>query len=116
MRLAVIGSGYVGLVSGACFAEFGTDVIVVESEPAKLAALRDGKMPIYEPGLEKAILPQVADIAGFDPMLAQVRPRPARREERHAPLGQRATERDDPGSVVDREQRGARHRGPDRLS
>jgi UDPglucose 6-dehydrogenase len=55
VRITMIGGGYVGLVSGACFAEFGTDVIVVEAEPAKLAALRDGKMPIYEPGLEKLV-------------------------------------------------------------
>jgi UDPglucose 6-dehydrogenase len=56
----MIGGGYVGLVSGACFAEFGVDVVVVESEPAKLAALQAGRMPIYEPGLEQLVSENVA--------------------------------------------------------
>src|SRR5260370_42140742 len=56
----MIGGGYVGLVSGACFAEFGTDVVVVEADPRKLLALRDGRMPIYEPGLEKLVNENVA--------------------------------------------------------
>lgn len=56
----MIGGGYVGLVSGACFAEFGCEVAVVETDPAKLAALRDGRMPIYEPGLEKLVAENVA--------------------------------------------------------
>ncbi|WP_144299495.1 UDP-glucose dehydrogenase family protein [Elioraea rosea] len=60
MRIAMIGGGYVGLVSGACFAEFGIDVAVVEADPAKLAALRAAKMPIYEPGLEKLVAENVA--------------------------------------------------------
>ena len=51
----MIGGGYVGLVSGACFAEFGTEVTVVEADQQKLAALRDGRMPIYEPGLDKLV-------------------------------------------------------------
>jgi len=55
----MIGGGYVGLVSGACFAEFGTDVAVVESDPHKLAALRAGRMPIYEPGLDKLVAENV---------------------------------------------------------
>ena len=60
MRITMIGGGYVGLVSGACFAEFGTEVTVVEADAAKLAALRDGRMPIYEPGLEKLVQENVA--------------------------------------------------------
>ena len=60
MRIAMIGGGYVGLVSGACFAEFGTEVTVVEADAAKLAALRDGRMPIYEPGLDKLVEANVA--------------------------------------------------------
>lgn len=60
MRIAMIGGGYVGLVSGACFAEFGIDVAVVEADPAKLAALKAGRMPIYEPGLEKLVAENVA--------------------------------------------------------
>jgi len=55
VRIAMIGGGYVGLVSGACFAEFGTDVAVVEADAEKLAALEQGRMPIYEPGLEKLV-------------------------------------------------------------
>ena len=55
MRIAMIGGGYVGLVSGACFAEFGTEVTVVETDPGKLAALVEGRMPIYEPGLEQLV-------------------------------------------------------------
>jgi UDPglucose 6-dehydrogenase len=55
VRITLIGGGYVGLVSGACFAEFGTDVTVVEADVQKLAALREGRMPIYEPGLEKLV-------------------------------------------------------------
>ena len=51
----MIGGGYVGLVSGACFAEFGSDVTVVETDPHKLAALREGRMPIFEPGLETLV-------------------------------------------------------------
>lgn len=60
MRIAMIGGGYVGLVSGACFAEFGTDVTVMEVDAAKLAALHEGCMPIYEPGLEKLVAENVS--------------------------------------------------------
>ena len=60
MKIAMIGGGYVGLVSGACFAEFGVDVYVVERDPAKLGMLNDGKMPIYEPGLDKLVADNVA--------------------------------------------------------
>lgn len=60
MRIAMIGGGYVGLVSAACFAEFGVEVAVVEADRAKLAALREGRMPIYEPGLERLVAGNVA--------------------------------------------------------
>ncbi len=60
MRIAMIGGGYVGLVSAACFAEFGVEVSVVETDAAKLAALRAGRMPIYEPGLERLVTENVA--------------------------------------------------------
>jgi UDPglucose 6-dehydrogenase len=60
MRIAMIGGGYVGLVSGACFAEFGVEVTVVEADGAKLAALRAGRMPIYEPGLDKLVAENAA--------------------------------------------------------
>ncbi|GBQ93675.1 UDP-glucose 6-dehydrogenase [Acetobacter nitrogenifigens DSM 23921 = NBRC 105050] len=55
MRIAMIGGGYVGLVSAACFAEFGIEVAVVETSPSRLAALREGRIPIYEPGLDKLV-------------------------------------------------------------
>lgn len=52
MKIAMIGAGYVGLVSGVCFADFGHDVICVEKDPNKLARLLSGEVPIYEPGLD----------------------------------------------------------------
>lgn len=55
MRIAMIGGGYVGLVSGTCFAEFGTDVAIVETNPDRLTALREGRIPIYEPGLDRLV-------------------------------------------------------------
>jgi UDPglucose 6-dehydrogenase len=97
MRIAIIGGGYVGLVSGACFAEFGVDVAVVEADPDRLAALQDGRMPIYEPGLEKLVLDNTAagrltfgvDIAaavgGAEAVLIAVGT-PARRGDGHADL------------------------------
>ncbi len=52
MKIAVIGTGYVGLVSGVCFSDFGHDVICVDKDPAKIEMLEAGKVPIYEPGLD----------------------------------------------------------------
>ena len=52
MNICVIGSGYVGLVTGACFAEFGVQVVCVDTDAEKIAGLERGVMPIYEPGLE----------------------------------------------------------------
>jgi UDPglucose 6-dehydrogenase len=52
MKIAMVGSGYVGLVSGACFADFGHDVVCIDKDQSKIDRLHDGIMPIYEPGLD----------------------------------------------------------------
>jgi UDPglucose 6-dehydrogenase len=55
MRIAIIGTGYVGLVSGACFSDFGHDVVCVDKDAAKIDALERGLMPIFEPGLDQLV-------------------------------------------------------------
>lgn len=55
MKIAVIGTGYVGLVAGICFADSGHEVIGVDSNPAKIRSLREGKVPFYEPGLDELL-------------------------------------------------------------
>ena len=60
MRIAVIGSGYVGLVSGACFSEFGVEVTCVDQDAGKIEGLMRGEMPIYEPGLDQLVATNVA--------------------------------------------------------
>ena len=60
MKITVIGSGYVGLVSGACLAELGNDVVCLDVDPKKIDILNNGGVPIYEPGLEEVIKSNVA--------------------------------------------------------
>src|SRR5271167_1335234 len=56
MRIAIVGAGYVGLVSGVCLADFGNEVVCVDTDEQKIAALRAGRVPIYEPGLGELVL------------------------------------------------------------
>jgi UDPglucose 6-dehydrogenase len=97
MRLAMIGTGYVGLVSGACFSEFGVDVICVDSDAAKIARLEAGEVPIYEPGLPDLLESNIragrlrfsmdlgASVAGADVIFIAVGT-PSRRGDGHADL------------------------------
>ncbi|MFD1949570.1 UDP-glucose dehydrogenase family protein [Sphingomonas arantia] len=98
MRITMIGTGYVGLVSGACFADFGHDVICVDKDAAKIAALDDGIMPIFEPGLKELVATNVAakrlsfttdlsaGVADADAVFIAVGT-PSRRGDGHADLG-----------------------------
>jgi len=97
MRIAVIGTGYVGLVSGACFSEFGVDVACVDRDAAKIDRLKKGEIPIYEPGLEHLVADNVAAgrlkfttdlksaVAGVDAVFIAVGT-PSRRGDGHADL------------------------------
>src|SRR5690606_36242754 len=59
MKIAMVGAGYVGLVSGACLADFGHDVVCIDKDPNKIASLEAGVMPIYEPGLAELVATNV---------------------------------------------------------
>ena len=60
MRIAMIGTGYVGLVSGVCFSDFGHEVVCVDKDAGKIARLDQGEVPIYEPGLEALLRKNIA--------------------------------------------------------
>ncbi|RYE51343.1 MAG: UDP-glucose/GDP-mannose dehydrogenase family protein, partial [Hyphomicrobiales bacterium] len=60
MHVTMIGSGYVGLVSGACFADFGHSVTCVDKDAAKIESLRNGRIAIYEPGLDQLVASNAA--------------------------------------------------------
>ncbi|MBT7746909.1 MAG: UDP-glucose/GDP-mannose dehydrogenase family protein, partial [Alphaproteobacteria bacterium] len=59
MKIAMIGTGYVGLVSGTCFSEFGADVVCVDKDENKIAMLEAGEIPIFEPGLDALVASNV---------------------------------------------------------
>lgn len=98
MRIAIVGTGYVGLVSGACFADFGHVVTCVDKDDSKIARLHEGRMPIYEPGLDVLVEKNVkaerlffttdlaAAIAGSDAVFIAVGTPPSRRGDGHADL------------------------------
>lgn len=56
MKIAVVGTGYVGLVTGTCFAEIGVDVVCVDIDAEKIARIERGDIPIYEPGLDEMVI------------------------------------------------------------
>ena len=97
MRIAMIGSGYVGLVSGACLSEFGHHVVCVDKDTAKIDALRQGIIPIFEPGLDEVVAANVKSgrltfgtdlgkaVAGVDAVFIAVGT-PSRRGDGHADL------------------------------
>ncbi|MDP2063793.1 MAG: UDP-glucose/GDP-mannose dehydrogenase family protein [Phaeovulum sp.] len=97
MKIAMIGTGYVGLVSGVCFSDFGHDVVCVDKDPRKIELLTEGKVPIYEPGLEDLMAKNVAAgrlsftldlgaaVAGADAVFIAVGT-PTRRGDGHADL------------------------------
>ena len=61
MKIAVVGSGYVGLVAGACLAENGNEVVCIDKDAAKVRSLQRGRIPIYEPGLEEVVKRNTAE-------------------------------------------------------
>lgn len=97
MRIGMIGTGYVGLVSGTCFAEFGVDVVCVDKDESKIERLKKGEVPIYEPGLDDLLEKQIGaerihfttdikeGVKGMDAVFIAVGT-PARRSDGHADL------------------------------
>src|ERR1700761_6728625 len=97
MRIAMVGAGYVGLVSGACFSDFGHHVVCVDNDEQKVAALKRGEIPIYEPGLADLVGSNVregrlgfgsdlkSEVGGADVVFIAVGT-PSRRGDGHADL------------------------------
>ncbi|ASY68185.1 UDP-glucose 6-dehydrogenase [Sinorhizobium fredii] len=97
MKITMIGAGYVGLVSGVCFADFGHDVVCLDKDEAKIAALKKGEIPIFEPGLDHLVASNVASgrlhfttdlapaVSGSDVIFIAVGT-PSRRGDGHADL------------------------------
>src|SRR5690606_13593914 len=94
---AMVGSGYIGLVSGACFADFGHEVVCVDKDEGKIGSLLSGRMPIYEPGLDQLVASNVGagrlrfttdlagSVGGCDAVFIAVGT-PSRRGDGHADL------------------------------
>ena len=61
MKISIVGGGYVGLVTGSCFAQLGHDVTIIEVDPAKVQSVNNGKTPIYENGLEDLLKEKIKD-------------------------------------------------------
>ena len=61
MKIGIIGSGYVGLVTGTCFAHLGNEVVCIDNDPKKILMLQKGQIPIYEPGLKEMIRKNVQE-------------------------------------------------------
>lgn len=113
MRITMIGSGYVGLVSGACFADFGHDVICIDKDQRKIDALHEGRMPIFEPGLDDLVARNVkaghltfgtdlaAGVSGADAVFIGVGT-PSRRGDGHADLSYVYAAAEEIGRAIDR--------------
>lgn len=109
----MIGSGYVGLVSGACFADFGHDVICIDKDQRKIDALQEGRMPIFEPGLDDLVARNVkaghltfgtdltAGVSGADAVFIGVGT-PSRRGDGHADLSYVYAAAEEIGRAIDR--------------
>ena len=113
MRITMIGSGYVGLVSGACFADFGHDVVCIDKDQRKIDALHAGKMPIFEPGLDELVARNVKagrlafgtdlseGVAGAEAVFIGVGT-PSRRGDGHADLTYVYAAAEEIGRAIDR--------------
>src|SRR5947209_10705756 len=111
LRIAMIGTGYVGLVSGACFSEFGVEVTCVDKDAAKIERLSRGEMPIYEPGLDHLVASNMAAgrlrftgdlktaVAGADAVFIAVGT-PSRRGDGHADLSSVVAAADEIGEAL----------------